>query len=155
MIVLRLFLEGDDVVGIETADFVKVSARVSYSVTFLAEHEEKWFNHENYIQVMCEHLRSLVRSRCRTQSLSELFHLTCSRADCSLTSSIPLGSTQLRPIKPLSFHTLKPLPKPIDLFSKFADLRSAFFIPASLFQFHFRCNPIGFNACHRRTIANP
>jgi hypothetical protein len=41
-------------------------------------------------------------------------------------------------LKPLAFHALKPLPKPKYLFSKFADLRSTFFIHASLFQFHFR-----------------
>jgi hypothetical protein len=58
-----------------------------------------------------------------SQSLPELIHLSCPCSDCTLTSSIPLGSTQLRPIKPLSFHTLKPLPKPINFFSKFADLR--------------------------------
>ncbi|MFO0616246.1 MAG: hypothetical protein U0414_26870 [Polyangiaceae bacterium] len=62
-----------DVVELETADFVKVSARLSYSVTFLAEHEEKWFNHENYIQVMVDHLRSIIRGRARTVSLSALW----------------------------------------------------------------------------------
>ena len=62
-----------DVITIETADFVKVSLRVSYSVTFLREYRDKWFVHENYIQMLCEHLRSLVRGRCRVQPLRELW----------------------------------------------------------------------------------
>jgi major vault protein len=59
-----------DEVAIETADFVKINIRVSYSVTFRPEYKERWFNHENYIQVLIEHLRSLVRSRVRMLSLS-------------------------------------------------------------------------------------
>jgi major vault protein len=62
-----------DMITVETADFVKISVRVSYSVTFLPEHRDKWFNHENYIQVMVDHLRSIVRGRCRTMPLSTLW----------------------------------------------------------------------------------
>jgi major vault protein len=62
-----------DLITVETADFVKISVRVSYSVTFLPEHKDRWFNHVNYIQVMCEHLRSLIRSRSRSLSLSALW----------------------------------------------------------------------------------
>jgi hypothetical protein len=62
-----------DVIQVETADFVRISIRVSYSVTFLQEHKARWFNHVNYIQVMIEHLRSLVRGRCRAQTLSQLW----------------------------------------------------------------------------------
>ncbi|MFO0759213.1 MAG: hypothetical protein U0359_22165 [Byssovorax sp.] len=62
-----------DIITVETADFVKISIRVSYSVTFLPEHKEIWFNHENYIQVMVDHLRSIVRGKCRTTSLSTLW----------------------------------------------------------------------------------
>jgi major vault protein len=62
-----------DVITVETADFVRISTRLSYSVTFLREHKDRWFNHVNYIQVMIEHLRSLVRGRCRTQTLSQLW----------------------------------------------------------------------------------
>lgn len=58
-----------DVVMVETADFVKISIHVSYSVTFTPENKERWFNHENYIQVMVDHLRSLIRGRIRSLSL--------------------------------------------------------------------------------------
>jgi hypothetical protein len=62
-----------DVLTVETADYVKISLHVSYSVTFRTEFKERWFNHENYIQVLCEHLRSLVRGRARMMSLSTLW----------------------------------------------------------------------------------
>jgi major vault protein len=62
-----------DVVVVETADFVKISVHVSYSVTFMAEHKDRWFNHDNYIQVMVDHLRSLIRGRVRAMSLSSVW----------------------------------------------------------------------------------
>ena len=62
-----------DVITVETLDFVRISVRVSLSVTFLLEQKDRWFNHENYIQVLVDHLRSIVRSRCRTLSLSSLW----------------------------------------------------------------------------------
>jgi len=62
-----------DVIRVETLDFVAISVRVSLSVTFLPEQKDRWFNHENYIQVLADHLRSIVRSRCRTLPLSTLW----------------------------------------------------------------------------------
>lgn len=62
-----------DVIRVQTADFVDIDVRVSYSVTFKKELKDRWFNHENYVQVLCEHLRSLVRSQARLQQLSELW----------------------------------------------------------------------------------
>ena len=62
-----------DVITVETLDFVAISVRVSLSVTFVPEQRDRWFNHENYIQVLVDHLRSIVRSRCRTLSLSALW----------------------------------------------------------------------------------
>ncbi|APR78468.1 Hypothetical protein A7982_03815 [Minicystis rosea] len=62
-----------DVITVETLDFVAIHVRVSLSVTFLPEHKDRWFNHENYIQVLADHLRSIVRSRCRTLPLSTLW----------------------------------------------------------------------------------
>lgn len=59
-----------DIIHIETSDFVRIALRVSYSVTFMPDHQERWFNQENYIQVMVEHLRSIVRGRMRTLALS-------------------------------------------------------------------------------------
>ena len=68
-----------DIVTVETSDFVRIAVHVSYSVTFVSDGEsgpggkERWFNHENYIQVMVDHLRSIIRGRCRAMSLSAIW----------------------------------------------------------------------------------
>ncbi len=62
-----------DTIVVETADFVQVAVHVSYSVTFDPALRERWFNHPNYVQYICDHLRSIVRSRCRGLSLSTLW----------------------------------------------------------------------------------
>lgn len=62
-----------DIIHVETSDFVRIALRVSYSARFAPEAQDRWFNQENYIQVMVEHLRSIVRGRLRTLSLSEVW----------------------------------------------------------------------------------
>lgn len=62
-----------DMIRIETKDFVKLDIEVSYSVTFRPEARDLWFTHENYVQVLIDHMRSLVRSRSRTFSLMEFW----------------------------------------------------------------------------------
>lgn len=68
-----------DLVTVETSDFVRIAVHVSYSVTFVSDGEsgpagkERWFNHENYIQVMVDHLRSIIRGRCRAMPLSAIW----------------------------------------------------------------------------------
>jgi hypothetical protein len=62
-----------DVITVETLDFVAIHVRVSLSVTFLPEQKDRWFTHENYIQVLVDHLRSIVRSRARTLPLATLW----------------------------------------------------------------------------------
>jgi major vault protein len=62
-----------DVIRIETADFVEIDVRVTYHVTFEQSHRDQWFNHSNYVQVLCEHLRSLVRNHGRQKTLANLW----------------------------------------------------------------------------------
>ena len=62
-----------DIINVETRDFVKLDIEVSYSVTFRPEAKAQWFTHENYVQVLVDHMRSLVRSRLRTIALMELW----------------------------------------------------------------------------------
>lgn len=62
-----------DMITLETSDFVKVDVEVSYQVGFEADHKERWFNHENYVGVMCDHLRSIVRSQARQMPLTQIW----------------------------------------------------------------------------------
>ncbi|MCA9790373.1 MAG: hypothetical protein KC910_01205, partial [Candidatus Eremiobacteraeota bacterium] len=49
-----------DVVRADTADLCQVSVSVSYRVNFTGQ-PEKWFNVENYVKYLTDHLRSLLR----------------------------------------------------------------------------------------------
>ncbi len=62
-----------DRISMETADFVQIDAKVSYHVAFDNEHKASWFNHENYVGLLCDHLRSLVRGQARAMPLVELW----------------------------------------------------------------------------------
>ncbi|MEM9490911.1 MAG: hypothetical protein AAGC55_17315, partial [Myxococcota bacterium] len=62
-----------DMVTLQTADFVTIDVEVSYQVNFEPQFKDRWFNHENYVGVMCDHLRSLVRSRARQTALTDLW----------------------------------------------------------------------------------
>lgn len=62
-----------DIITLETADFVTIDVEVSYQVNFDQEYKDRWFNHENYVGVMCDHLRSLVRGRARQMVLTDIW----------------------------------------------------------------------------------
>lgn len=62
-----------DTITLETADFVTIEVEVSYQVNFDHQYRDRWFNHENYVGVLCDHLRSLVRGRARQMALTELW----------------------------------------------------------------------------------
>jgi major vault protein len=51
-----------DVVEAETRDLVQVRVLLSYRVNFEGD-PQRWFNVENYVKFLTEHLRSLLRGR--------------------------------------------------------------------------------------------
>jgi hypothetical protein len=62
-----------DVISAETSDFVGIEIRVSYRITMDGEHKDAWFNHEDYVGMVCDHLRSLVRRHCRQHTMMDLW----------------------------------------------------------------------------------
>src|SRR5699024_2120859 len=50
-----------DIIHVETKDFVGADIKVSYSVDFLTDYKDKWFNVQNYVKYMCDRQRSLIR----------------------------------------------------------------------------------------------
>jgi len=61
-----------DTIRIETKDLVNVDVKVSYRVNFLREHQEKWFNVENYVKFLCDHLRSHLKAKGKSVSVKEI-----------------------------------------------------------------------------------
>lgn len=61
-----------DVVEAETQDLVPVSLRLSYRVNFEGE-PERWFNVENYVKFLTEHMRSLLRNAVKRRGIEEFY----------------------------------------------------------------------------------
>ena len=61
-----------DVVEAETQDLVPVSIRLSYRVNFEGE-PERWFNVENYVKFLTEHMRSLLRNAVKRRGIEEFY----------------------------------------------------------------------------------
>lgn len=61
-----------DIITIETKDLVKVDVRLSYLVNFVGE-PEKWFDVENYVKLLTQHLRSVVRNAIKKKGIEEFY----------------------------------------------------------------------------------
>ena len=62
-----------DLIDIETKDFVRCHVRVSYCVDFLKEHQDKWFNVDNYVKYMCDRIRSEVKRVAKNYTIEEFY----------------------------------------------------------------------------------
>lgn len=62
-----------DLVRAETSDFVDVQIKVSYCVNFLEEYKEKWFNVENYVKYLTDHMRSLLKREVKKYNIQDFY----------------------------------------------------------------------------------
>ncbi|HLT37534.1 MAG TPA: hypothetical protein VK034_14675, partial [Enhygromyxa sp.] len=67
-----LYNKVSDLVEAETADLVSVRIRLSYRVNFEGD-PQAWFNVENYVKFLTEHLRSLLRGAIKQRTVQS-FH---------------------------------------------------------------------------------
>lgn len=61
-----------DIVSLETSDYCTVQAKLSYRMDFTGD-SEKWFDVENYVKFMCDHLRSRLKSEVRKHTVEEFW----------------------------------------------------------------------------------
>ena len=61
-----------DIVKAESADFCQVNIHVSYRVNFEGE-PEKWFNVENYVKFLTDHLRSVIRNAVKRYKIMDFY----------------------------------------------------------------------------------
>lgn len=61
-----------DIITVETKDLVKVDVRLSYLMNFVGE-PEKWFDVENYVKLLTQHLRSVVRNAIKKKGIEEFY----------------------------------------------------------------------------------
>jgi major vault protein len=61
-----------DVVHAETRDLAQVSVTLSYRVNFEGE-QERWFNVENYVKFLCDHMRSMLRNAIKRRGIQDFY----------------------------------------------------------------------------------
>jgi major vault protein len=61
-----------DIVTVETSDLVPVNITLSYRVNFIGE-PERWFDVENYVKLLCDHVRSLIRNAAKRKGIEEFY----------------------------------------------------------------------------------
>jgi len=62
-----------DVIEVVTSDFVRLSMTVSYTIAFLEEQKSRWFDHQNYVQLLANHMRSMTRGAVRKLDFLEFW----------------------------------------------------------------------------------
>lgn len=65
-----------DIVDVETQDYCKVKVKLSYRLNFEGAEESemrKWFSVENYVKLLCDHMRSMIRNRVRRIGIKEFY----------------------------------------------------------------------------------
>ena len=63
-----------DVVNVETKDLVRCTIKVSYLVDFLPEHQMKWFSVDNYIKLLCDRQRSIMKRAVKKYGIEEFYN---------------------------------------------------------------------------------
>lgn len=61
-----------DIVEVETKDFCRLNVKVSYRVNFEGD-PNSWFNVDNYVKFMCDHMRSKIRAAVQKLGIEEFY----------------------------------------------------------------------------------
>ena len=61
-----------DLITVETKDLVNVDVRISYKVNFEGD-SSKWFNVSDYIKLLSQHMRSLIRNAVKKENVENFY----------------------------------------------------------------------------------
>lgn len=61
-----------DIVEVETKDFCRLNLKLSYRVNFEGD-KNKWFNVDNYVKFLCDHMRSRIRAAVQKMGIEEFY----------------------------------------------------------------------------------
>ena len=61
-----------DIITVETKDFCRLSVKLSYRLNFEGD-PDKWFDVENYVKFLCDHMRSKIRSAIQRIGVEEFY----------------------------------------------------------------------------------
>ncbi len=93
-----------DIVAAETKDFCNVKVKMSYRVNFMDKaNPEIWFSVENYVKLLCDHMRSMVRNFIKKQSVEEFY-----QNNTSMLRDLILGTSEdgKRPGRPFDENNM-------------------------------------------------
>jgi major vault protein len=62
-----------DAITVQTKDFVNVMLNVSFCVNFLEKYKDKWFAVDNYIKLLCDRARSILKNEAKKYSIEEFY----------------------------------------------------------------------------------
>lgn len=62
-----------DIVSAETKDLCGVQVKLSYRVNFTGDNPEKWFEVDNYVKFLTDHLRSLLRNAVKQRGIEDFY----------------------------------------------------------------------------------
>lgn len=85
-----------DVLDLVTSDLVNLQVRLKYLVRFEEEDKDRWFSLDNYVQYMCDHLRSLIATAVRRMDIQKF-----DREAATLIRDVVLGERPASGPRPL------------------------------------------------------
>lgn len=62
-----------DIISVETADHVTLSIKACYRVNFEGDDPTKWFAVANYVKLLCDHARSVLKATIRRTAIEEFY----------------------------------------------------------------------------------
>ena len=62
-----------DILTVETSDNIEVKIKLAYRVNFDDELKDHWFDVENYVKLLCDHTRSILKTVAKTKTIQEFY----------------------------------------------------------------------------------
>ena len=62
-----------DILTVETSDNIEVKIKLAYRVNFDEELKEHWFDVENYVKLLCDHTRSILKAVAKQHTIQEFY----------------------------------------------------------------------------------
>jgi len=63
-----------DIVEVETKDHVRLNLKLSLVVNFEGDKPEKWFSVDNYVKLLCDHVRSVLKGRIQQTKIEDFYN---------------------------------------------------------------------------------
>jgi len=83
-----------DIITVDTADHVKVELKVALKVNFEGKDTTKWFGVSNYVKLLCDHVRSMLKANVRKVKIDEFWAQSESYVRDTILGAKPADGSQ-------------------------------------------------------------